>query len=68
MICLNLFEIYLDFSERSEDLSMTERVPEDVRISFKMKTINTIKTTASAPQLTGRECLNSTYCIYCFPF
>ena len=49
MICLNLFEIYLDFSERSEDLSMTERVPEVIRNSFKMKTINTIKTIASAP-------------------
>ena len=68
MICLNLFEISLDFSERSEDLSTTERVPEDVRISFKMKTINTIKTTASAPQLTGRGCHYSTYCIYCFSF
>ncbi len=68
MICLNLFEICLDFSERSEEPSTAGSVPEVIRNSFKMKTINTIKTTASAPQLTGRGCLYSTYCIYCFPF
>ena len=49
MICLNLFEICLDFSERSEESSTAGRVSEVIRNSFKMKTINTIKTIASAP-------------------
>ncbi len=49
MICLNLFEICLDFSERSEEPSTAGRVPEVIRNYFKMKTINTI---ASAPQMT----------------
>ncbi len=49
VIFLNLFEICYDFSERSEDPATTERVPEVIRNSFKMKTINTIKTIASAP-------------------
>ena len=49
VICLNLRTICYDFSERSEDPYTTGRVHEDLHSSFKMKTINTIRTTASAP-------------------